>query len=217
MSLDQYYQGAKYHKINDYRKNAIIRWLTQNSHKTILDIGCSNGILGQEVKKLMPCRFFGTDISAQAVHEAKQVLDNAWQFNLEDEIVNWPEELRQNNYDAIVLSEVLEHLFEPENLLIKLKELPQADKEILITVPNLLFWKNRLKIFFGQFNYTNQGIMDKSHIHFFSWASFKKMIADSGYRIIEIDNHAPTRGTKQLVKIWPGLFAYRFIVKIAIK
>lgn len=214
MSISSFYQSSRYNKINDYRKEAIIRLIGAKTNPIILDIGCSNGILGSELKKHLACKFYGADISFNAVAEASQVLDGAWQVNLEDDFLNWPPELRQKQYDAVVISELLEHLFEPENLLTKLRKLAKKDKSIIITVPNVLFWKNRLKIFLGQFNYTNQGVMDRGHIHFFSWSSLNKLIKDTGYKIMEIDNHLPTRGTKYLGKIWPGFFAYRFIVKI---
>ena len=135
-------------------------------------------------------------------------------FNLEDDFANWPEALKQKYFNVVVISEVLEHLFEPEKLLLQLKRLGKADKSVIITVPNILFWKNRLKLLLGSFNYTNQGLMDRGHIHFFSWQSFKRMIAEAGYEIVGINNHIPTRGTKWLGKIWPGLFSFQFIVKI---
>lgn len=217
MTIEQFYQAPQYQKINGFRMEAAIKMIGQRPDQVILDIGCSIGLLGQEVKKRLNCQFYGADLSAPAVVEAKKVLDNAWVLNLEDDLANWPAELKAINYDSVVISEVLEHLFEPENLLVKLKALPATAKSIIITVPNILFWKNRLKIFFGHFDYTTQGIMDRGHIHFFSWASFNKMIAEAGYRVEEVDNHIPTRGTKWLGKIWPGLFAYQFAVKIRVK
>lgn len=216
MSISNFYQISRYHKINDYRKEAIIRFIGFSANPVILDIGCAYGLLGAEFKKRTSCQFYGADISNKAITEAKQVLNNAWQVNLEEDFLNWPEELKGKEYDVVIISELLEHLFEPEKLLLNLKKLAKHDKFIIITVPNLLFWKNRLKIMLGQFNYTDQGVMDRGHIHFFTWVSFKKMIQEAGYKIVAVDNHFPTRGTKWFGQFWPGLFAYRFIVKIVI-
>ncbi len=217
MTIEQFYQQGHYHKINGFRIESVIKMIGQRPNQVILDIGCSIGLLGQEVKKRLACQFYGADLSAPAVAAAKNVLDDAWVLNLENDLSNWPQELKAKAYDAIVISEVLEHLFEPENLLVKLKGLAMPAKSIIITVPNILFWKNRLKILVGHFDYTNQGIMDRGHIHFFSWASFNKMIEEAGYQIMAVDNHLPTRGTKWLGKIWPGLFSFQFVVKIKTK
>lgn len=195
-----------------------MRMIGGRPDQVILDIGCSIGLLGEAIKKRLACQFYGADLSGPAVNLAKKVLDDAWQFNLENDLAGWPGALRQKEYDAIVISEVLEHLFEPENLLVKLRGLAKPGKSIIITVPNILFWKNRLKIFFGHFDYTKQGIMDQGHIHFFSWSSFNKMIERAGYQISAVDNHLPTRLTKGwLGQTWPGLFAYQFVVKINVK
>jgi len=214
MSINQFYQATRYYKINGFRKESVISFIGSEPGQVVLDIGCSNGILGMEVKKRLPCKFYGTDISLEAVALARNVLNGAWHFNLEDDFANWPEALKQKYFNVVVISEVLEHLFEPEKLLLQLKRLGKADKSVIITVPNILFWKNRLKLLLGSFNYTNQGLMDRGHIHFFSWQSFKRMIAEAGYEIVGINNHIPTRGTKWLGKIWPGLFSFQFIVKI---
>lgn len=218
MPLEQFYQTTKYHKINDFRKEAIIRLIGEKPNQTILDIGCGNGILGEAVKRRLQCRFYGVDISAEAVSLASKVLDGAWQVNLEDDLSAWTAAVKENHYDTIIISEVLEHLFEPEKLLLKLKELPREGKAIVITAPNVLFWKNRLKIFTGHFEYTQIGLMDREHIHFFSWQSFKEMFSEQGFEILEINNFIPTRVAKflGLGKIWPGLFSFQFIVKAAL-
>lgn len=213
MEKEKYYNSKKYNKINKFRKNAILNFI--NIEKpVILDIGCSDGQMGEIIKKEKDAIVFGVDISESAISEAKSKIDDAYILNIEEEILKWPEEIKNQKYDYIIISEVLEHIVEPEKFLEKLKEVIQKNTEIIITVPNILFWKNRLRIFFGNFDYTEQGLMDEGHVHFFSWQSFKKTIWRAGYEIIAINNHIPTRGTKKIGKIFPGLFSYQFIVKI---
>jgi 2-polyprenyl-3-methyl-5-hydroxy-6-metoxy-1,4-benzoquinol methylase len=213
MSLNEHYQPYHYSRMNHGRKKAILKLIGPAVNQTILDVGCSGGYLGEAVKEKMTCKFYGIDISHQAVALAQKVLDGAWQLNLEEDFSQWPAELKAKPYDLIVVSEVLEHLFEPENLLSKLSKLSKPDKQIIITVPNLLFWKNRIKIFLGRFNYTNQGLMDRGHIHFFTWASLKSLINNADYCLLAVENYCPA--FKWLGRIWPGLFAYQFIIKIS--
>ncbi|MCX6786159.1 MAG: class I SAM-dependent methyltransferase [Candidatus Komeilibacteria bacterium] len=212
MSIEEHYRPFHYSRMNHCRKEMILKMIGESPNQVILDIGCSSGYLGEAVKQKLACKFYGMDISSEAVAMAEKVLDGAWQFNLEEDFSQWPEELKAKPYDLIVASEVLEHLFEPEKLLAKLNKLAKLDKSIIITVPNLLFWKNRIKIILGRFNYTDHGLMDRGHIHFFTWASLKSLINNAGYQLAAVKNHCPA--FKWLGRIWPGLFAYQFIVKI---
>lgn len=209
MAIQDYYNKKEY-KITRFRKQAILGFI-KLENPLILDIGCASGILGSILKKEKNSIVHGVDISGEAIFEARRKLDQVYEFDISRE--GWPEEILKNKYDYIIVSEVLEHLFEPEKLLQKIKKISHKKTEIIITVPNILFWKNRLKIFFGNFNYTNEGIMDKGHIHFFSWKSFKKNMWQAGFEIIEEKHHIPTRGTSWPGCIFPGLFAFQFIIK----
>ncbi len=210
MQVKQHYQSYRYKKINRWRKNAILSLLSPSARR-VLDIGCSDGQLGKEIKDKLSAEVHGIDISIEALRLAQANLDKVFQADIEND--NWIEKL-SGKYDTVILSEVLEHLFYPEQVLIKIKQILTEQGEVIITVPNLLFWKNRLKIFLGKWEYTDQGLMDRGHIHFFSWGSFVKMIDQAGFYITATAHHIPTRGTKWLGRFFPGLFAYQFIVKI---
>ncbi|MDO8183823.1 MAG: class I SAM-dependent methyltransferase [bacterium] len=212
MSLGEYYANkAVYHKVSRGRLNGILVLAGNLASKKVLDIGCGAGEVGVELKKRGATLVHGLDISPSAVEIAKEVLDGAAVFDLEKDNI-WPNLVANNNYDLIILSEVLEHLFKPAEALKKIKQ--QFTSSLIITVPNVLFWKNRLKIFFGHFEYTDIGLMDRGHIHFFSWGSLQETVRESGYKITASAHHLPTRGTKGLAKIWPGLFSYQFVVKL---
>jgi len=212
MPTDHFFKN-KYNKVSRGRRDGILRFINDKA-KLILDIGCGRGILGEVIKKEKRATVYGVDISSAAIKEAKNRIDKAFRVDIERNLKDWPSEIKNKKYDVIVISEVLEHLFYPEKLLENIKEISHHETEIVITVPNVLFWKNRLKMFFGKFEYTDEGIMDRSHIHFFSWKSLKKLLKQSGYYIVAKKHYIPTRGTKWLGKIFPGLFAYQFVVKI---
>ncbi len=210
MRVEQYYKPYHYKKINRWRKNAILS-LFPPSTKKVLDIGCSDGQLGQIIKDRFSVEVHGLDISTEALSIAQTRLDKT--FLVDINFDNWTSKLT-DKYDLVILSEVLEHLFDPDKVLREIRQILTDKGEVIITVPNLLFWKNRLKIFGGKWEYTDQGLMDRGHIHFFSWDSFKKMIREAGFYLATERHHFPTRGTRLLGKIFPGLFAYQFIVKI---
>jgi len=203
----------RYNKINRSRRNAIMQ-LISNKTGFVLDIGCGKELLGEAIKKEREVVVYGVDISSIATKEAEKKIDKAFCVDVEKDLEDWPSEIKSKKYDTVIISEILEYLLHPEKLLKNIKKLSHDKTEIIITVPNILFWKNRLKIFFGKFEYTNKGIMDRSHIHFFSWKNLKKLLNQSGYYIVAKEHFIPTRGTKWLGKIFPGLFAYQFVVKI---
>jgi len=212
MENEIYYEKKEY-AINRFRKNAILSLLGSGG-KNILDIGCADGQLGEIIKKEKGLTVFGIEISEIACQKAGEKLDRVFCFDVQMPFEKWPDEIKEIRFDGVIISEVLEHLFYPENLLGKIKNLLAPSAKIIVTVPNVLFWKNRLKIFFGKFDYASEGLMDRGHIHFFSWASLREMVKESGYSFVGACHHFPTRGTKWLGKLLPGLFAYQFIVKI---
>ena len=213
MSLATYYaEKETYSKVGGGRLRGIIQLLGDTQHKVVLDIGCGAGEVGRRLKSNDSTTIvYGIDVSPNAVSTAQGVLDGACVYDIESDDP-WPALLQNKKFDVMILSEVLEHLFEPTHFLQKIRE--KSDAPIIITVPNILFWKSRLRIFFGHFEYTQTGMMDRGHIHFFSWKSFRQTIDDAGYRIDRIAHNIPTRGSKLLGAFLPGLFAYQFVVRI---
>ncbi len=208
-----HYEGKKYEKISAGRRRGILALLGDFSGKHILDVGCANGALGEILKKISPCEITGIDVSSAAGEEARRALDHVYIFDTEVEDA-WPKELRNKVFDVIIISEVLEHLFAPEHLLMQLRRSSDTQTTIIITVPNILFWKNRLRIFLGHFEYEERGLMDRGHIHFFSWNSLRSLVTESGFILDSVAHHVPTRGTRLLSGWFPGLFAQNFIIKI---
>jgi 2-polyprenyl-3-methyl-5-hydroxy-6-metoxy-1,4-benzoquinol methylase len=149
MENEIYYEKKEY-AINRFRKNAILSLLGSGG-KNILDIGCADGQLGEIIKKEKGLIVFGVEISEAACRKASARLDRVFCFDVQLPFEKWPDEIKGIRFDKVIISEVLEHLFYPENLLEKIKNLLMPGAEIVITVPNVLFWKNRLKIFFGLF------------------------------------------------------------------
>jgi len=188
--------------------------IKNDKNMNILDIGCGSGLLGEIIKKETDAKVYGLDISENFVKSAKERLDGAFVFDANYDFELWPEEIRNIKFNNIIITDVLEHLSAPEKLLENLKKIINRDTEIILTIPNVLFWKNRLKIMFGRFEYTEEGLMDRTHIHFFTWKSLKKLLKECGYSIIIVTHHFPTRYTGFVGSFFPGLFSFKFIIKI---
>ncbi len=212
--LTEHYTEKKYEKISAGRREGIFELLGDCAGKRILDIGCANGALGKMLKEKYSCTIVGVEVSESAATIARAALDQVYVFNIEqpDE---WPSEILEGEFDAVIISEVLEHLFLPEVLMKRVRSLCHSQTRVVLTVPNILFWKNRLKMLFGSFEYEERGIMDRGHIHFFSWKSLSALIANEGFVIDRTMHHVPTRVLRGFADAFPGLVAHNFIVRIA--
>ena len=175
--------------------------------KRILDVGCATGYLGARIKNLGNY-VVGADISGPAVDKASKILDEAYVFDLEG---FWPN--LGEKFDLAILPEILEHVFDPIEVLKKVKSWLKEGGEIIITTPNILPWTNRIKIMFGKFEYTDQGLMDFGHIRFFTYKYLNQVLKDSGFVMVKENNIIFPGKLTKILKKWPSLFATQFILK----
>ena len=125
------------------------------------------------------------------------------------------------------MSHIIEHLVNPQNLLNDSKQLLEKNGKLIIALPNFLIYYNRIKILFGNFKYTDGGIMDHTHVKFYSPELVKELILDNGFVIEEIynDGEIPLWFFRKLlsnkIKLiinnyltskFPSLFSYQTIV-----
>lgn len=192
------------------RKTTILseRVLKLNAGK-VLDVGCSSGFLGLEIrKKNASIAVYGIDQSSKALDEAgKNSYQKTWKLNLNDE--NDVEKLNQlpEEFDAIVLADVLEHSLFPEKILKNLKGKLKQDGVFLITIPNIGFLPLRLKHLFGMWKYEPSGIMDDSHVKFYTLNSCRQLIENAGMKISSFECFP-----KKLPSwIWPSMLAITFL------
>jgi|SRR3989344_7420152 len=208
MSRESHYQEKSIsYGIAHTRLKRLLGLVSSISGKKVLDVGCARGYVGSRIKN-MGNFVVGIDISESAASEAKKVLDEVYVCDLEK---NCPE--FKDKFDLAILPEILEHVFDPVEVLKKIHLLLGEKGEIIITTPNILLWTNRVKILMGKFEYTNQGLMDFGHIRFFTYKYLNKVLKESGFKIIK-ENHIifPGKLTK-ILKNWPSIFATQFIIK----
>ncbi len=137
-----------------------------SADKNILDIGCGTGSTAMEIRQRFPdVRITGINIQVDELNIARPFLDVAIQGDL-----NQPEALKlDDKYDLIICSHVLEHLIDPKSLLSRLESSLADDGRILVIVPNFGIWHARVQILFGNFEYRDSGLMDRTHLRFFTY------------------------------------------------
>lgn len=149
----------------------------------ILEFGSSNGMLTKNLNQKKNCIIDIVEISEQSAKQAAQFATRVFMGEVQGNIENyiWYEELKDQKYDYIVFLDVLEHLHNPKEVLIKCKELLQDDGSILLSVPNIAHNSIIINLIENKFEYTDVGLLDNTHIHFFAYDTLCKMIHDSGF------------------------------------
>lgn len=174
---------SRYNTFNPrkYESHALIySFIYPNS--TILDIGCATGYMAQELQK-KKCKTWGIDIDENAVNKAKHYLEKGYIASIDD--INTLG-LKKNFFDYILLQDVLEHIVDGEAALECLKKYLKKDGKILISTPNIAHITPRLNLLCGKFDYTDTGVMDKTHVHFYTRNSLVELLKRLHIRIDDI-------------------------------
>lgn len=212
--IKRYYNETRVdYGINSLRRKKILNLAFKNdlSGKRILDIGCASGYLARELKR-QDNFVAGIDISEKFADQLKKEIDY---FSVLDvERGEWPDDFLKNKFDLIISAELLEHLFDQDNFLIRLKELLKPSGQIIITTPNFLIWNNRLRMLLGRYG-AKEILFDEGHIHLLSYCGLKEKIKKCGFKIIGEDNiWYPNKLEKIKKFLPPNLFVFQTIIKI---
>lgn len=163
--------------------------------KTLLDFGCSTGYFGEYIKKHKNATVYGVEIS-EDIKEAKKVLDGVYSFDLDGE---WPKDVYERTYDHLFFGDVLEHVKDPGLVLEKCVPLLKKDGKIFISTPNIAHISTRLELMSGNFEYESMGILDETHLKYFTRRSLEKIIDKAGYKLEHID-YSTNDYPKQIVE-----------------
>jgi 2-polyprenyl-3-methyl-5-hydroxy-6-metoxy-1,4-benzoquinol methylase len=159
-----------------------------------LDIGCASGAFGAGlVREGITTACDGIEPHAEAANVAATNLRQAWHGTLESQsgIVPW------QDYDLVTMADVMEHLVDPWAALRLLHARTAASCRLLLSVPNVRHYKVVLPLLFkGEFRYADEGIMDRTHLHFFTRESLLESLHDCGWREIDMGSHMKKRYRK---------------------
>lgn len=198
----------------------------------VCDLGCGNGRLGELMKKKLNCEVVGVEQDAQKAKTAALKIKKVIVGDLENPKIQ-SRILKEEKFDLIFASAILEHLKRPEEVLNNLKKALQKNGVVIITLPNIAYWPTRFKLLFGKFDYTQSGILDKTHLRFFTLPSAIKFIEkDCGLKIEAVDFEFPALpiihrilklmpfGDKielKIYRLWPTFFVYQMVFKAKLR
>lgn len=188
------------------RKKKTMPLLAHVHKKKILDIGCASGYIGRTLHE-QDNYVVGIDLVRKDIAKAQKVLDEAYVFDIETDNLK----KLGRNYDLIIMVEVMEHLFDPEKAINRFLPLLKPGGQILLSTPNIVHLYIRLKFLLGIFEYKEETVINKSHIHFFTHTTFLKMIKNLGLEIIKENNVILPETFELISKIWPNMFAHQMV------
>ena len=171
-----------YKKADPYSSHAqIIRWIEQERPEDVLEVGTATGYLSAEMKKL-GCKVTGVEQDSEMADIARQYCSKMLVGDIETLDLE-----EQGRYDAVILGDVLEHVRNPKEVLQRLSRLLKPGGKVLLSLPNVANIWIRLNLLLGRFNYSRVGILDESHLRFFTLQTSKQLAADSGLDVIGVN------------------------------
>ncbi len=144
------------------------------SGSTVLDVGCSTGELGRYLTNTKDCLVDGLDQNSLALATAKAHYRRVMLVDLDHDGID--DLVGEERYDFIVCADVLEHLLVPGQLLEQLTDHLVDDGQIIFSVPNVTYIGVIVELLFGNFCYRDDGILDRTHLHFFTKESFRDLL-----------------------------------------
>jgi 2-polyprenyl-3-methyl-5-hydroxy-6-metoxy-1,4-benzoquinol methylase len=186
----------------------------------ILDIGCGSGALGKTIKQRQNCEVVGITYSKAEADLASHFLDNVIVAD-----INELDTSKLGEFDCIICSHILEHLYNPEKLLVELHNNLTKEGIIIVALPNVLLFRQRWEFIKGNFKYTDGGVMDKTHFRFFDWETAYQLLIEAHWIVIErvADAYFPLPLIRRFIRPlepilneivaqkFPGLFSTQFI------
>nr|WP_256369411.1 class I SAM-dependent methyltransferase [Methanococcoides sp. AM1] len=155
----------------------------------VLDVGCSEGYLAKHIPNN---DVWGIDANCQALFKAKETCAEVKLVDLNNLPIN---PIFSQKFDVIVFGDVLEHLLYPDKVLKHFKQYLKSQGRIIVSLPNIALWRVRLNLLLGKFDYSDYGVMDSTHLHFYTFKTSKDLISSSGYNVIKVQGAANFLGS----------------------
>lgn len=159
----------------------------------ILEVGCGEGVFGAQLAERQGAEVWGIEPNRAAAEIAASRL-----FRSENGLFGADVSAPRNHFDCVIFNDVLEHMPDPWEALELAKEFLRDEKSVVVaSVPNFRYWHNMIEIVFrGEFNYSDAGILDKTHLRFFTKKTIVDFFTKAGFEILGMSGINPTRSRK---------------------
>ncbi len=145
----------------------------------VLEFGCATGYMSEVLKNRLGCTVTGIEISPEAAALAEQHCERVIVGDAER--IDYAAELAGEEFDAVLFADVLEHLKEPGDVLRRIRPFVAENGVVIASIPNIAHGSVRLALLGGEFRYRDWGLLDDTHLRFFTRASIQDLFEETGY------------------------------------
>jgi SAM-dependent methyltransferase len=148
----------------------------------IVEVGCNNGALARAYKAINPaCKYTGIEVDAGNAEGSRRYCDEVLLMDIES--VDESFYAKYADYNVWIFGDVLEHLRYPWEVLARIRRSMPADGCVIVCLPNAQHWSVQAKLAVGDFRYEGGGLMDRTHMRFFTRATMLEMFAGANLKI----------------------------------
>jgi 2-polyprenyl-3-methyl-5-hydroxy-6-metoxy-1,4-benzoquinol methylase len=146
--------------------------------RRLLDVGCGRGGFGEALKQRKPMEVHGVEVDPTAATTAAQRYDSVI-------VGSFPEDIPSvAAYDCIVFNDILEHMVDPWGALRAARSILTSDGAVVASIPNMRYWPVFWRLVTkGEWSYISDGVLDRTHLRFFTANSINELFADSGFTV----------------------------------
>ena len=148
-------------------------------NSVVLEFGPANGRMTKYMKEQLKCKVYAVEIDENAAKDSEKYTEKIVVDSIEN--YSWQKEFENIKFDYIVFADVLEHLYYPQKVLESVKGFLAENGSILVSIPNIAHNTVVLGLLKNEFNYSPTGLLDDTHIRFYTKKTFDKLIEKSGY------------------------------------
>ncbi len=172
----------------DNIREDMLKYIPRDVKKT-LEFGCGSGGFSELIKDKFGAEVWAVEIDERSAKAASEKLDKVFNCDAQEAIGKLPDDY----FDCIMFFDVLEHLVDPYSLLTAAKKKLTKKGVVVASIPNIRYYRSFVDLAIsGNWDYRNHGVLDKTHLRFFTHKSIVKMFNNLDFEILELEGIHPT-------------------------
>jgi SAM-dependent methyltransferase len=172
----------KYH-VGQLSHDKILKYVGKG--KKVLEFGCSTGYVTRFLKEELNCQVTAIEIDPDAAEHASKYCERL--IIGDADYIDYKQYFGNEKFDVIIFGDVLEHLKYPDKVLVGINDFIAESGYILASIPNIAHFSIIVELFNGRFDYKEYGLLDRTHLRFFTRESIYNLFESSGYMVSIVD------------------------------
>lgn len=169
--------------VHDNHNPDLLRLIPKHASK-LIEIGCSSGALAREFKKINhDCHYFGIDIESTYTSLANRYCDQTATLNIENSTGQFY--IDNKDCDCWIFGDTLEHFQNPWKILREIRNVIPSNGCVVACIPNAQHWSIQVKLSTGDFQYQDCGLLDRTHLRWFTRQTIIELFSETGFHISE--------------------------------